>query len=56
MSVMYQHVQGKAPSAIEVNDKIPQELSDLVGKAMSLDPKDRHETMDDIYQVMDAYL
>ncbi|MCZ6912651.1 MAG: HEAT repeat domain-containing protein [Proteobacteria bacterium] len=56
MSVMYQHVQGKAPSAIEVNDKIPQELSDIIGKAMSLDPKDRHETMDDIYQAMDAYL
>ena len=56
MSVMYQHVQGKAPSAIEVNKKIPQELSAIIAKAMSLDPKDRHESMDDIYPAMDAYL
>ncbi len=56
MSVMYQHVQGKAPSAIEVNKKIPKELSEIIRKAMSLDPKDRQESMDDIYQAMDAYL
>jgi serine/threonine-protein kinase len=56
MAVMYQHVQGKAPPAIEVNDTIPQNLSDIIGKAMSLDPKDRHESMDDISQAMDAYL
>lgn len=56
MSVMYQHVQGKAPSAIEVNKKVPQELSAIISRAMSLDPKDRHESMDDIYQAMDAYL
>ena len=56
MSVMYQHVQGQAASAINVNKKIPQELSDVIAKAMSLDPKDRYETMDDIYQALDPYL
>ena len=30
MSVMYQHVQGKAKSPIEVNPQLPKPLSDLV--------------------------
>jgi serine/threonine-protein kinase len=56
MAVMYQHVQGKAPSAIEVNKKIPQELNDIVSKAMTVDPAGRYESMDDMYQVLEAFL
>jgi serine/threonine-protein kinase len=48
MSVMYQHVQGKAKSAIDVNPQLPKGLSDLVGQAMSVDKMKRHQTMDEL--------
>ena len=37
MSVMYQHVQGKARPPIEINKELPLELNNLVMKCMSLD-------------------
>jgi eukaryotic-like serine/threonine-protein kinase len=48
MSVMYQHVQGKAKAAIDVNPQLPKEISDLVGQAMSVDKMKRHQTMDEL--------
>src|SRR6267154_2552754 len=48
MSVMYQHVQGKAKAAIDVNSQLPKELSDLVAKAMSVDKAKRFRSMDEI--------
>jgi eukaryotic-like serine/threonine-protein kinase len=47
MSVMYQHVQGKAKSAIEVNTQLPKAISDLVGKAMSVDKMKRFQNMEE---------
>ena len=41
MSVMYQHVQGKAKAALDVNPKLPKELADLIMKAMSVDKAKR---------------
>jgi eukaryotic-like serine/threonine-protein kinase len=41
MSVMYQHVQGKARPPIEANPALPQELSDIVMKAMAVDKTKR---------------
>ena len=48
MAVMYQHVQGKARAAIEVNKALPQSLSDLVAKAMAVDKTKRYQSMDEL--------
>jgi HEAT repeat protein/tRNA A-37 threonylcarbamoyl transferase component Bud32 len=56
MSVMYQHVQGKAKSAIEVNPNLPRPLSDLVSKAMSVDKLKRHQNMEEIRAALEKVL
>ncbi len=48
MSVMYQHVQGKAKTAMEVNPQLPKPISDLVSKAMSVDKMKRFQNMEEI--------
>jgi len=48
MSVMYQHVQGKAKSPIEVNPHLPKPISDLVVKAMSVDKMKRFQNMEEM--------
>jgi len=45
MSVMYQHVQGKAPALSEADKNISQEISNVVLKAMSVDKSKRFDTM-----------
>ena len=56
MSVMYQHVQGKAKSAIEVNPQLPRPLSDLVSKAMSVDKLKRHQSMEELRVALEKAL
>ena len=56
MSVMYQHVQGKAKSAIEVNTALPKTLSDLVTKAMSVDKVKRYQSMEELRQALEKAL
>ncbi len=51
MSVMYQHVQGKAKLCQEVNPEVPDDYAALIAKAMSVDKSKRHQTMDEL---MDA--
>ena len=46
MSVMYQHVQGKAKSCQEINAEIPDMYAALIGKSMSVDKTRRHQSMD----------
>ena len=48
MSVMYQHVQGKARLAGDVNPGLPPGLSDLVMRAMAVDKTKRFQTMDEL--------
>jgi serine/threonine-protein kinase len=48
MSVMYQHVQGKARSPQEINPALPPGLSELVVRAMSVDKTKRFQTMDEL--------
>src|SRR5688572_23917922 len=48
MSVMYQHVQGKAKSPLEVNPHLPRPISDIVTTAMSVDKMRRFQSMDDL--------
>jgi HEAT repeat protein/tRNA A-37 threonylcarbamoyl transferase component Bud32 len=48
MSVMYQHVQGKARPPIDINKDLPVELNNLVMKCMSLDKAKRSQSMDEL--------
>lgn len=51
MSVMYQHVQGKAKLCQEVNPEVPDAYAAVITKAMSVDKSNRYQTMDEL---MDA--
>ena len=55
MAVMYQHVQGKARPPIELNPKLPQQLSDLVVKAMAVDKMKRFQTMDELRTALEKF-
>jgi serine/threonine-protein kinase len=48
MSVMYQHVQGKAPRLDECNENVSKALSDVVTKAMTVDKDKRYKSMDSL--------
>jgi eukaryotic-like serine/threonine-protein kinase len=56
MSVMYQHVQGKARAPQEVNPALPAGLSDLVMKAMAVDKAKRFQSMDELRAALGKYL
>ena len=53
MSIMYQHVQGKATKVLEKNEKVTEELSDIVSKAMSVKPDHRFQTMAEFMNALD---
>jgi HEAT repeat protein len=53
MSVMYQHVQGKATAINELNDEVSKELSDIVTKAMSVDKDLRFTSMDQLRDALE---
>jgi len=55
MSVMYQHVQGKARVPQDVNPNLPPGLSDLVMKAMAVDKTKRFQSMNELSQALDQY-
>ncbi len=48
MSVMYQHVQGKAPPLNEANPKVPREIADVVTKTMQVDKLKRYSSMEEL--------
>ena len=54
MSVMYQHVQGKAKQCQEVNPNIPDEFAAVIAKAMSVDKSKRYQTMDELYEALET--
>ena len=54
MSVMYQHVQGKAPLCEELNPDIPPELAAIVKKTMEIDKSKRYDSMDDLREALGA--
>ena len=53
MSVMYQHVQGKAKGCQDVNPNIPDDLAALITKAMSVDKTKRYPSMVDLMEALD---
>jgi serine/threonine-protein kinase len=48
MSVMYQHVQGKAQPLHDANPSIPRPLSDVVSKTMQVDKAKRYGSMEEL--------
>jgi HEAT repeat protein/tRNA A-37 threonylcarbamoyl transferase component Bud32 len=56
MSVMYQHVQGKARAPIEINTSLPKGVSDLVMKAMAVDKIKRHQSMDELRLALEKFV
>ena len=56
MSVMYQHVQGKARPPIDINKELPPELNNLVMKCMSLDKAKRAQSMDELRLSLEKFL
>jgi len=54
MSVMYQHVQGKAKACQEINPEIPDEFASIIAKAMSVDKSKRFQSMDELTAALDA--
>ena len=54
MSVMYQHVQGKAKLCQEINPKIPDEYAEIISTAMAVDKSKRFASMNELIDVLNA--
>ena len=55
MSVMYQHVQGKARPPQELNPALPPGLSELVTKSMAVDKTKRFQSMEELRLALNKY-
>ena len=55
MSVMYQHVQGKARPPREVNPALPAGLPEVIMQAMSVDKDKRYQTMQDLRAALEKF-
>ncbi len=56
MSVMYQHVQGKARVPQDINPNLPPGLSDLVVRAMAVDKTKRFQSMNELSGALQSFL
>ena len=54
MSVMYQHVQGKAKLCQEANPDVPDAYATIIGKAMSVDKTKRYGSMDELIDALSS--
>jgi len=54
MSVMYQHVQGKAAPLHQANPEIPAALADVVTKAMQVDKVKRYASMEEFRAALET--
>lgn len=48
MSVLFQHVEGKVTPPRELNPELPEELENIILKAMAVDPDQRFQSMDEL--------
>jgi len=55
MSVMYQHVQGKARPPREINPGLPPGLPEVIMQAMSVDKDKRYQTMPLLREALEKY-
>ena len=54
MSVMYQHVQGKAKGCQEINPDLPDDFAAIIIKAMSVDKSKRYQSMEELTDALDT--
>jgi len=54
MSVMYQHVQGKATDCQVINKDLPDDFAALIVKAMSVDKTKRYQSMEELTDALDT--
>jgi serine/threonine-protein kinase len=54
MSVMYQHVQGKAKPCQEINPSVPDAYAAVITKAMSVDKSKRYQSMAELTEALDG--
>ncbi len=54
MSVMYQHVQGKAKLCQEINPEVPDDYAAIIGKSMSVDKTKRYQSMDELIDALNT--
>jgi serine/threonine-protein kinase len=54
MSVMYQHVQGKAKPCQEINPAVPDAYAAVITKAMSVDKSKRYQSMAELTEALDG--
>ncbi len=52
MSVMYQHVQGKAKLCQELNPEVPDDYAALIAEAMSVDKTKRYQSMEELIDAL----
>jgi eukaryotic-like serine/threonine-protein kinase len=55
MSVMYQHVQGKARPPREINPGLPAGLPEVIMQAMSVDKEKRFQTMQELRAALEKF-
>jgi serine/threonine-protein kinase len=55
MSVMYQHVQGKARAPREINPGLPPGLPEVIMQAMSVDKDKRYQTMSELRAALEKF-
>jgi eukaryotic-like serine/threonine-protein kinase len=56
MSVMYQHVQGRARPPREINPALPPGLAELIMRAMAVDKTKRFQTMEELRTALQRFL
>jgi eukaryotic-like serine/threonine-protein kinase len=56
MSVMYQHVQGKARPPREINPGLPPGLPEVIMQAMAVDKDKRYQTMPELRAALEKFL
>ena len=56
MSVMYQHVQGKARPPQDINPNLPAGLGDVISKAMAVDKTKRFQSMEEMRAALERYM
>ncbi len=54
MSVMYQHVQGKATDCQEINPDLPDDFAAVIVTAMSVDKTKRYQSMEELTDALDT--
>jgi len=55
MSVMYQHVQGRAKPPCEINPALPKELGELIMRAMAVDKTKRFQNMEELRTALQRF-